>query len=277
MSARIEQALGNHREASWAIDQGFQVAQGNDIERLSVLVSAYRTRVWLAEGRIELAAQWAEKYRQHGGTEYLREFEDLTLARVRLACGEPGAALSVLNPLLLSAEGAGRMGSAIEALALRALALCASEEVDEALGALERALWLARGGGYTRVFIDEGPPMARLLCKAARRGVAVEQISRLLTAFGAELEQEKGTLCSEQKRYLSTPAADETWIEPLTKRQMEVLELLAKGMTNPEIAERLFISLPTVKSHTRSIYGKLGVHNRKEAVARARTSGILPV
>lgn len=266
--ARIRQARGDDDGALAAIQQAVQITQGFDIARVSILIGAHQTRIWLAQGKPELAARWARDYERLGETEYLREFENLTLARVFLAQDKPSDALALLDTLSPPAKAAGRMGTVIEISALRALALRALGDVDKALGALERALQLAEPEGYARVFTDEGEPMAELLRYAAVRDIAPEYVRRLFQAFGM---WEYGSM-GEERSSPHTP----TLIEPLTDREMQVLQLLADGLSNSEIAQRLFISLPTVKSHTRNIYGKLGVHNRKEAVVRARALGILP-
>jgi LuxR family maltose regulon positive regulatory protein len=133
--------------------------------------------------------------------------------------------------------------------------------------ALEKALTLAEPGGFIRIFVDEGPPMARLLYEAASRGIAPEYVSRLLTAFPVAEPEQAGP--SETQ----TPEPD--LIEPLSEREIEVLQLIAEGLTNREVASRLFLSLYTVKAHTHNIYGKLGVHNRTQAVGRARALGVL--
>ena len=198
-----------------------------------------------------------------GETEYVREFEDLTLARVLLAEDRPSQALALLDPMLAAAGAAGRRGAVIEIHALRALARHALDEPEEALEEIEQALALAEPEGYLRLFVDMGQPMAALLKAAGSRGVAPHYVGRLLAAFAPAGQAE--------------PAAErQPLVEPLTDRELEVLELLAEGLSNREIGRRLFVSLPTVKSHTGSIYGKLGVHSREQAVARARALAILP-
>jgi LuxR family maltose regulon positive regulatory protein len=139
--------------------------------------------------------------------------------------------------------------------------------------AIERALSLAEPGGYVRVFVDEGEPMARLLYEAAARGIAPEYAGRLLAAFEVEMEDEG----------LATEAGDSSsvvrpslLVEPLSEREIEVLQLVAEGLSNREIAHKLFLSVSTVKVHTYNIYGKLGVHSRTQAVAKGRALGILP-
>jgi len=133
---------------------------------------------------------------------------------------------------------------------------------------LERALILAKPGGFIRIFVDEGPPMTRLLYEAATRGIAPEYTRRLLAAFPVAEP--------EQADPLRTLAPKSELIEPLSEREFEVLQLVAEGLTNPEIASRLFLALNTVKAHTRNIYGKLNVHSRTQAIARSQELGLLP-
>jgi LuxR family maltose regulon positive regulatory protein len=136
------------------------------------------------------------------------------------------------------------------------------------MAALERALALAEPEGYVRIFVDEGPPMAHLLYKAATRGIAPDYARRLLAAFPVA-EPEKADPSKSQ-------VPESGMVEPLSERELEVLQLIAEGLTNREIAARLFLALNTVKSHSGNIYSKLGVHSRTQAVARARALGILP-
>jgi LuxR family maltose regulon positive regulatory protein len=133
---------------------------------------------------------------------------------------------------------------------------------------LESALTLAEPGGFIRIFVDKGPPMARLLYKAASRGIAPDYARRLLSEFPVAEPEQTGLSKTQALRH--------ELIEPLSERELEVLQLIAAGLTNPEIASRLFLALNTVKVHTRNIYGKLGVNSRTQAVARARAWGILP-
>jgi LuxR family maltose regulon positive regulatory protein len=139
------------------------------------------------------------------------------------------------------------------------------------------ALALAEPGGFIRIFVDEGPPMAQLLSEAAAHGVMPDYIGKLLAVFEAEGQtvlagRQAGPGKSEDKSYL--PSA-QSLIEPLSQRELEILQLIAQGLSNREISERLFLALDTVKGHNRSIYGKLQVQRRTEAIARARELGLL--
>jgi LuxR family maltose regulon positive regulatory protein len=150
---------------------------------------------------------------------------------------------------------------------LYSLALQARGEIERALATLERALVLGEPGGYVRTFVDEGVPMGRLLHQAAARGIQSKAAGKLLGAFEFQVADENAvSLASEPNTRL---------VEPLSERELEVLSLIAEGLTNREIGERLYISQGTVKAHTSNIYGKLGVRSRTQAVACAQGLGIL--
>lgn len=197
---------------------------------------------------------------------HVRKYEHAVQARLLIVQDRPAEALELLEPLLPIMEERKRKESLIEIQILKALAFQAQDDIAQAMIALERALSLAEPGGYVRIFIDEGPPMARLLFQAAARGIAPEYVNKLLTAFP-----------DSEPAVISQPPTAEMMVEPLSEREIEVLQLIAEGLSNQEIAQRLFLSLSTVKWHTSNIYGKLGVKNRTQAVAKARSLGILPV
>jgi LuxR family maltose regulon positive regulatory protein len=205
---------------------------------------------------------------------YLHEFEHITLARVLIGRYKHGRveraihkAMGLLERLLKAAEEGKRTGSVIEILVLQALAHEAQGDASPALVPLERALTLAEPEGYIRIFVDEGPPMARLLYEALSQGISPNYAQRLLRAFPVE---------EPEQAYSSKPQAPKSeWVEPLSKREIEVLQLISEGLTNQEIATRLYLSLHTVKVHARNIYGKLGVKNRTQAAARGKALGIL--
>ncbi len=172
---------------------------------------------------------------------------------------------------------------------LQALALQAGGETTRAMAALEQALTLAEPEGFVRTFVDEGPAMEQILRAAAARGTKPRYVGQLLNAFqttGATATPSSvssagsGQAVGSSSPAPSTaegpvPSTAEALVEELSVRELEVLQLIAEGLTNREIGSRLYVSLNTVKAHTRNIYGKLGVHNRTGAVARARTLGLL--
>ena len=240
-------------------------------------IAALKTRIWVAQGRLTEALGWT---RERGlsvddDLSYLREFEYVTLARVLIAQYKSDRversiheAKGLIVRLLKAAEEGRRTGSVIEILVLQALAHETQGNILPALMSLERALTLAQPEGYLRLFVDEGPPMARLLYEALSRGIAPDYVRRLLAAFPIDKP--------EQVDPSKSQAPESELVEPLSERELEVLQLIAEGLMNREIADRLYLSLNTVKVHTRTIYGKLGVHNRTQAVAKARALGALP-
>jgi LuxR family maltose regulon positive regulatory protein len=191
-------------------------------------------------------------------------------ARVLIAQNNPGEAMQLLSPQLEPLEAAGRTRSLIEVLALQAIALQVQGRVSQALTALAHALSLAEPEGYVRLFVDEGKPMAQLLrkMKAGDRELKA-YVYRLLAAF--EMAESKPVTFSSRKE----TTAGYPLIEPLSKRELEVLQLIAKGCSNKEIASQLFITISTVKRHTVTIYRKLDVENRTQAVAQARELELL--
>ena len=142
----------------------------------------------------------------------------------------------------------------------------AQGSVAQALAALKRALSLAEPGGLVHVFVEKGAPMAQLLYQAAARGLKPEYAGRLLASFPTSEAPEP---------FQEAPAERAAMVEPLSEREIEVLQLIAEGLSNREIAEKLFLSVSTVKVHTYNIYSKLDVHSRTQAVAKARALGIL--
>ncbi len=161
------------------------------------------------------------------------------------------------------------MGSVVEILVLQALAREAQGDIPAALVPLERAVTLAEPEGYVRIFVDEGRPMAQLLSEAAAHGVMPDYTSRLLALSEAE-----GRIDPDDSLRLAAPAS-QPLVELLSDRELEVLQLIAQGLSNREISERLFLALITVKGHNRNIFRKLQVRRRTEAVARARELGLL--
>jgi LuxR family transcriptional regulator, maltose regulon positive regulatory protein len=209
-------------------------------------VPAQQARLHLAQGETAAAAAWtsARGLNPDGDpVAYLQEQEYFVLARVLIAQGAPDRAEKLLDRLQAAAARQERTGSLVEVLALRVLALAASGDDEAAMAVLGEALALARPQGYARVLADEGAPMAALL----------------------------GRMETARHRQSVTGGL----VDPLTAREMEVLELLAAGAPNQGIADQLFVSLDTVKKHVTHVLAKLGAVNRTEAVARARQLGLL--
>ena len=159
----------------------------------------------------------------------------------------------------------------IEILVLQALAHEAQGNTPLALASLERALVLAEPEGYIRIFVDEGVSMAQLLSEATAHGIMPDYTGRLLAAFEAEEQK------SEDKSHLppAPPTGVQPLIESLTPREREVLQLIAAGYSNPEIAVQLVIAVTTVKTHVKNIYGKLQVSNRFQAIARTKELNLI--
>ena len=239
---------------------------------ISWQTEVWQTRVWLAQGRLELATMWLKGRglkidcdSNEYGLFCLQE--GIVITRVLIAQGRFEEAGELLLGLQKFAQKNGLVAREIEILILSALAQQAEGNLTEAISMLKRALALAESGGFVRIFVDEGPLMGQLLFEALDHGIAPNYIRQLLAAFPVP-EQEQ-TVPTESR----VPESD--YVESLSEREIEVLQLIAEGLTNPEIATRLFLSAHTVKVHTRNIYGKLDAHNRTEAVTRARSLGIL--
>jgi LuxR family maltose regulon positive regulatory protein len=183
-----------------------------------------------------------------------REPEHILLARALIALNRPAEATRLLGRLFLAAKAGGRVGRVIEILVLRALAFQAQGDATQALACLERALSLAEPEGYVRLFVDEGQAMMKLLRQAAARGIGAAHARKLVAAFATPTRE--------------TPT--QTLVDPLSERELEVLRLLATNLSSTDIAQELTIAVSTVRSHTKSIYSKLNVHRRLDAVERAK-------
>ena len=271
--AMIRQATGDPAGALAAITEAGQAAPG-PAGPLNP-VPARRARLLLAQGDLPAAARFAPENGLGPDDEpdYAREPGHLVLARILLAQDRPGPALALLDRLHATAEAQGRAGSLIETGALRALALAAAGDEAGAVTALAGALTLACPQGHVRVFADEGPPMAALL---GRLVAAQRAGSGFQAAAGVPL----GYLARLQRAFAAGPPAPDPGpsgiIEPLTRRELEVLRMVAAGRSNQAIARELVVTLDTVKKHVGHVLGKLGAANRTEAVARARELSLIP-
>jgi LuxR family maltose regulon positive regulatory protein len=279
--ARIRQAQGDARGATAAIERAGEIAVKFDATELDdIAVAFYQARLWIAQGNLEPAQRWAEERHLEQGIEWdgaqegdeflahhLRKYEHPVLARLLIAQNQPGDALALLEPLVQNSETQQRIDLLLESLILEALALSQQGDLPQALLILERALSLGEPEGYARIFLDEGEPMVRLLRHAASQGIMPEYASKLVAA--SDVSQVPGT-----PRQTAQPPP-QPLIDPLSERELEVLRLLAAGLSNPDIARELYIATSTVRSHLKSIYGKLNVHKRWDAVRRAEELGLL--
>jgi LuxR family maltose regulon positive regulatory protein len=254
--ARLKLALGDVASAAAVLTQAEQfVRQRNFIHRIPEVVAA-QVLTLLHQGALAGAARLAEKYEL-----------PISQARVYLARGDPSAARALLTPLRQQVETKDWQDERLKVMVLQAIANHVHGEKDVAGQLLDEVLALAEPGGFIRTFVDEGPPMARLLYEAISDGIDPAYVQRLLAAFPSEEPQQAVKLKSHD------PEAE--WFEPLSEREIEVLQFIAEGLTNQEIADKLYISPNTVKAHSRNIYGKLNVSNRTQASARAKALGIL--
>ncbi|MEZ4710134.1 MAG: LuxR C-terminal-related transcriptional regulator [Caldilineaceae bacterium] len=276
--ARIQEAQGDLESALDLLDEAEPLYVGDFAPNFRP-VSALKARVWLAQGRLGEALGWAREQGLSAVDElsYLREFEHITLARIRLAQYKQEHSASPLREtidflarLLKSAEKGGRMGSAIEILLLQALAHQMLDDIPAALLSLERALTLAEPENYVRVFLDEGTSMRQLLRAAAARGIMHTYTGKLLAAFETEQPQD-----ADDTPRPTITTSTQPLIEPLSQRELELLRLFNTELSGPEIAQELVVALSTIRTHTKSIYSKLDVNSRRAAVKRAVELGLI--
>jgi LuxR family maltose regulon positive regulatory protein len=264
--AHLRQAQGDLPAAREALARAERAALRTQLDPfVKTWLDEGRIRLWLGEGNLAAARNWAaqSELRPDDPLSYLRDLDHINLARVWVAQGmyassavDLSEALRLLERLCAAAESAGWIHETIKVLVLQALAFQTIGEGERALRALSSALAFAEPAGYVRMFVDEGAPMAELLRFAASRGIAPRYVAKLLPAFAGAPE--------------APPLAVQPLIEPLTERELQVLQVLAGGKSNQEIADELVIAVGTVKKHLSTIFGKLNVRSRTECVVRAR-------
>lgn len=263
--ARVEEARGDLHAALRLLDEAEQRYVRGYFPDVRP-IGGMRARIWIKQGRLDDAAAWLGEHGTEvdGELRYLDEFAHVTLARLLIARsraeGSTAAlidATPLLERLLVAAEAGGRGGSAAEILVLQALALDALGKRSAAQAPLRRALAHAEAEGYRRLFSDEGAPMARLLETAAHDATLPRQLRHLHAAPARP----------------DDPAAIPA--EQLSERELTVLRLLTTELSGPQIARELYVSLNTLRTHTKHIFGKLAVNSRPAAVRRARERGLL--
>ena len=264
--ARVRQAAGDIQGGLALIESALDLAFQYELPQNISLLEAWQAQLWLAQDRFPAAAEWARQRdnRSVSKPALVHEREELVLARLLILQERGKDAIARLLMPLRQAQEAERMASVVEILAVQALAWQTAGDLDAALASLAEALTLAEAEGFIRAFVDEGEGMERLLRRAAVRGIALDYTSYLLDAFQSKADP-------------FSPAIPgvEPLSEPLTEREVEVLRLIAAGLTNRQIAEELVVALGTVKAHINSIYRKLDVSNRVQAVSRARELKLL--
>jgi LuxR family maltose regulon positive regulatory protein len=261
----IRRAEGDDKAALDLARKVDQIAPRGDLLPHSVSRLPWRLRLWFAQGDITAAAQHIRAYEPalstgRGGP--LQETVGITLGHIKLSEGKLNEAEALLAKVQREAEESGRMGNVIETLLLRALAARALGNVDQAIDLLNTALKLAEPEGYIRIFVDLGMPMATLLKEAVSQGVVSNYVRELLAEF-------------EKKKYHTKAPVYQPLVEPLTERELEVLRLLADGLSNEEISKKLVLKLGTIKTHTHNIYAKFGVRGRAQAIKRATVLNLL--
>ena len=252
--ARLQLARGDVDGAAAILAKSDRAARERNFVHRMPEVAAAQVLTLLRQGNLITAAHLAQAFQL-----------PISQARVYLAEGKPSSALEALETYRQQVEAKRWADEQLKVIVLEAIALHAHGENDKAIKLLGEALTLAETGGFIRTFVDEGVPMAELFSEAAVHGMRPDYSGKLLAVLQAELKH-------EDKSNLPTA---QPLVEPLSQRELEVLQLIAQGLSNDEIGKQLFLALDTVKGHNRRIYDKLQVQRRTEAVARARELGLL--
>ena len=270
--ALTSQALGQPDSVEATVSLLLEFAQEKNYPAANTIARSCQVRLALMQGDLESAVRWlemADLTSDPGIMFFWLEVPHITQCRILIAQGsaaslqEAGERLAVYKK---KTEDENNTNQLINILLLQSLVCQKQSQSDEALTALARAITLADPGGYIRPFLELGPEMAELLVRLRQKGVAQMYIGRILAAFPDERREEKHLQAAD--------GADSSLVEPLTPRELDVLALLAQGLTNKEIAQQLVISPGTVKQHAYNLFQKLQVSNRQQAVTKASAWGI---
>jgi LuxR family maltose regulon positive regulatory protein len=253
--ARLQLARGDVAGASATLARASQFVRQHNLVQREPEVAAAQVLTLLRQGNLEMAGKLVRSHQI-----------PLTNVRVQLAEGDASTALAALEPLQQQMETKGWEDERLKVMILHSLALNASGDTDEAAQLLAGILAITEPHGFIRTFVDEGMPMKQLLSEVIARALTPEYAARLSAVF------EAGS--NEMPAQPPASTADPL-VEALSERELEVLKLIAQGLSNQEISEKLFLALSTVKGHNLKIFGKLQVQRRTEAVARARELGLV--
>jgi LuxR family maltose regulon positive regulatory protein len=295
-------ALGDPAAAQQTMEQGLARWEESQAEHTTLWVwtgryaRAHQARLWLLQGDVESAAAWAQERtrvqhtpaRRAEPPSYVREWEEIVLARLYLAADQADDALALLTTLSEAAEAGGRLARLLEDLVLKAVAYEALDDTPTALRTLWQAVELGRPQRFVRTFVEGGPVIRRLLSllrtersrqsasgQRPKEATTQHYIASLLNAFqpARQAPTPRGTGHSMAPAATDLPSGLPA--PKLTPREREVLRLVADGASNDDIARILVIATPTAKRHVSNIFAALDVHRRTQAVARARELGLL--
>jgi LuxR family maltose regulon positive regulatory protein len=264
LSVRLKLARGDIEGAVDALEKAEQFVRNHNILNQMAQVAVVKVEVLLKQGEAETADHLAQNYDL-----------PLSVARARIALEKYEDALAILDSYLMMMKESGREDERLKTMILQAVALYAANKNEKAVQVLSDALLMAEPGGFIRIFLNEGANISQLLTEMASLRIMPEYIDKLLAAFKAEEQPVKDERIEDLQTDLETTGTGMNLVDPLSRRELEVLKLIAQGLSNHEICKRLFLSLSTVKGHNLRIFSKLQVERRTEAVARARELGIL--
>lgn len=256
--ARLKLARGDIKEADAILTETSKTVRRQNFQFTLPEVTDAQITLYLRQGNLKAADHPVRSQ---------PAIRPLSKARVFLAMGDTVSALKVLDERRQEAEKKGWEDEKLKAMLLQAIAMQKHGNMDEAIRVLTDALTLAEPAGFIRIFADEGLAMDQLLAEIVARGIFLDYSTKL----SAVIQEE------ERKRKIDSPPSSKSGalIEPLSERELQILKLIAMGLSNREIGEKLSLALDTVKGHNRNIFGKLGAQRRTEAVAYARDLGLL--
>jgi LuxR family maltose regulon positive regulatory protein len=269
--AALHRSQGNISQGIELVERSIHAIHKRESALFLYVCQVQEADYWAQAGNYSAAQQWAEERGLSADRviDYLGDYELYALTRLWIVKDQADEADALASRLVANAEASGRFGREIDFLVLQALARQKAGRQVAALQSLRQALEMGEAEGYIRTFLDEGQQLLDMLLYISRKKTRASAYARLLLskAKGHKAQEQKGIHSSQQLKPL---------IEPLTHREIAVLRQMASGDSNQEIAQRLVISVGTVKAHIYHITAKFGARSRTEAVARAREAGLLP-